>query len=781
MHSPIRRWPRLSSGSLTASSLAANRRQAGLAALLTALALLTGMGTERSAAQAPADSAGDAPAEQNAKQEPSEPEAAEEQAPEKSEPSRSVGCLLRLRLPITGSADSVFRSVVERTKTRLLAESDGETQPVIVIEFAPLGEADGYGQGTEFTRALTLARYLTSKDLAGVKTVAYLPKTIKGHGVLVALACDELAMAPTADIGEAGIDEDAKLPIDSSVLEGYRQIAQARRNAPEAVVLGMVDARREVLEVETESSTEFVERDELPDLEQTQTVIEVTPLFPQGNMGIIGAREGRTFGAVSYIAEDRDSLAAFLRLDPDALSEDSGMVADWRPIFYDIQGPITANTVSRARRLIGDEIAKSGANWIGLRINSSGGAPVFGTDLANYIASLEGDNVRTVAYVADEASGIAALAALAADQLVMNRNAMLGGRQAGELDEAQLLSLRDTVRESLAENTPRSWSLLVATVDPNLEVYRYTNRQSGTQRLYSEAEVDSLPNPANWRQGDAITSAGEVLQLDSDAAEELGIATHVVANVEELQQIYGFDSAPREVRTTWSMELAEALASPSITVLLLVIAFAGVYFELHTPGLGIGGFIAAVALLLFFWSKALNGTVEWLEVLLFVGGVLSIMLEIFVVPGVGIFGLGGALMVVASLVLAGQRFLIPRSTEEFAELQTSLAVVASAGGLMVVVAVLLRRYLPNIPILNDMMLAGPEGDELAELSYRESLADYSHLVGQRGITTTPLMPSGRADFDGELVDVIADGEVIERGTAVEVTSARGSRVAVRAI
>jgi membrane-bound ClpP family serine protease len=43
------------------------------------------------------------------------------------------------------------------------------------------------------------------------------------------------------------------------------------------------------------------------------------------------------------------------------------------------------------------------------------------------------------------------------------------------------------------------------------------------------------------------------------------------------------------------------------------------------------------------------------------------------------------------------------------------------------------------------------------------------------------MPSGRAEFDGELVDVIASGQVVERGATVEVVSARGSRVEVREV
>lgn len=721
----------------------------------------------------------DAPGAQEPAAEPV-PKADAAGAPAEDEPRRP-GRLLRLRLPITGNADAAFRSIVERTRNSLLAEAQGDTRPVLVIEFVPLAEGDGFGQGTDFARALSLARYLTSDDMAGVKTVAYLPNTIKGHGVLVALACEELAMAPTAELGEAGIDEDPARPIEPSVLEGYRQIALARRTTPEAIVMGLVDPRLEVLEVETEASNEYVERGDLAALEQNQTVVRTTPLFPAGTMGIFTAREGRKFGAVKYVVEDRDELAGWLRVNVDSLAEDAGLVADWRPIFYTIEGPIGAKATSRAKQLIDIEMDSQGANWIGLRLNSTGGHPAYGYDLAAYIASISDADSRTVAYVPERASGMAALAALSADQLIMNRDAIVGGPNDVEFDEGTLKTLRESIRDSLAPNSSHTWSLLVAMVDPDLQVFRYTNRQTGAERLFSEEEAASQPNPGDWRQGEAITTPGEVLQLTSDKAASLGLATHVVDNVEEIKQIYGFKNSPHEVTSNWTLEVADALSSPGITVLLLVIAFAGIYFELHTPGLGIGGFVAALALLLFFWSKAFHGTLEWLEVLLFLGGVVSILLEIFVLPGIGIFGLGGALMVVASLVLAGQRRLIPRSAEEFAELQTSLAVVATAGALMVGVALLLRRYLPQIPILNEMMLAGPEGEELAALNYRESLAEYSHLVGQRGVTTTPLMPSGRADFDGELVDVIAAGEVIERGATVEVVSARGSRVEVREV
>ena len=80
-----------------------------------------------------------------------------------------------------------------------------------------------------------------------------------------------------------------------------------------------------------------------------------------------------------------------------------------------------------------------------------------------------------------------------------------------------------------------------------------------------------------------------------------------------------------------------------------------------------------------------------------------------------------------------------------------------------------------------LLLNPPADDELADLDYRESVADFSHLVGQQGTATTNLMPAGKAEFDGQLVDVIAEGMPIDRGQAVVVVKARGNRVLVRAV
>ncbi len=70
------------------------------------------------------------------------------------------------------------------------------------------------------------------------------------------------------------------------------------------------------------------------------------------------------------------------------------------------------------------------------------------------------------------------------------------------------------------------------------------------------------------------------------------------------------------------------------------------------------------------------------------------------------------------------------------------------------------------------------------LSLKDSSADYkSHKsadvkIGDRGEAVSTLRPSGIAKFNGARVDVVADGEWIESGDAVKVSSTSGGHVSV---
>ena len=703
--------------------------------------------------------------------------------------------LVRVHLPITGNADQVLEATIGRVRDRLVENAQRlkiDQRPLLVLHLDPHQQEDG-GAGSQFERVLSLARFLCSRDMAGVKTIAFVPRSIRGHSTLLALACEEIIMAPEAAIGEAGVDEAREGTIGQTVTGAYREIAEARRTMPVALALGMIDASAEVLQLETEQGTEFVLRSEFNKSEQQRELIDQQLLVPAGALASFDGREGRQFGFVKFLAKDREGLARALNVPQDAIHEEDTLAGEWRTTIIDVRGPITRRVADRVETMLTTSMER-GVNWICLRIDSSGGDLAASVQLATTLAKLDPNSVRTVAYVPAEAREGAALAALACDQLMMHSDARLGAGaelpvapenapdpQFALVDkEAELAAAKTSIRESLAPRAQRNWSLLTAMIDPGIELFAYRNKATGETRWMSGAEAAEQADPAAWLKGEPLVAANEALTIDGARAQQLGLAKQTVESFDELKQVFRLTADPPVAKPNWALEFIEALASPEFAVILLMAGFAGIYIELRTPGIGVGAFVGTVAIMLFFWSQYLNGTAGWLEVLLFVAGIGFVLMEIFVLPGFGIFGLGGGAMVIASLILASLTFVRPHSEQDMEELTKSVGMVAVAGMGMVATVLISRRYLPDAPLFRNVVLAPPEPAERAILDDRESLADYSHLVGLRGVAATHLRPAGKAEIDHQLIDVIAEAEPIDRGTPLEVVDAHANRVVVRA-
>jgi membrane-bound ClpP family serine protease len=680
--------------------------------------------------------------------------------------------LVRVPLPIRGSVDLRVKRMIDQLLSELPAEG---TRPIVVLEFWP--PDDGGGEGSEFERALSLARYLASQRLSGVRTVAYLPRTVKGHAVLVVLACEEIIMHPDAKLGAAGIREPV---IDPTVRRGYSEIADRRRTIPAAVALGMLDPKLKVQQITTASGTRYVLADEVEAIRQTTTIQAIETLVPTGETGLLlsGDKLRLPHGFVSHLATNRRELAVALNLGLRHLEIDPSLGGQWQAIRLDLHGPVTAAAVNRVMRGLDDRQRQQPLNFVCLSIDSPGGSPKESIRLATYLAGLDATKIRTVSYVVKEARADAAIVATACDQLVMHDDAVLGGPGAYQMSQAETEMTVQAIREIAAGKSQR-WSLVAAMFDPALRVHRYALRGSDVSEYFCEEELrDALRDLDRWEKKEEVTAAGRVLQLDGQRAEELGLARFLVSDFDEFRQQYQLEEDPDLIRPNWAHELVHALASPQVAAALLFIGAFALIAELAAPGVGVGGFVAALCFLLFFWSTFLQGTAGWLELVLFVGGLVFVGLEIFVLPGFGIFGFGGGAMILASLLLASQTFVWPRNDYQLQQLPRSLMTVAAALAGLVCSAILLRRYMGRTPLLSRVLLSPPAEEDLQELRRREALVDYTHLIGQRGVTTTQLTPCGKAEIAGSLVDVISEGELIPRGSPIVVTQASGNRVVV---
>ncbi len=462
-------------------------------------------------------------------------------------------------------------------------------------------------------------------------------------------------------------------------------------------------------------------------------------------------------------------------------------------VLIRLEGPVVPMLRAYLFRKL-DTAEQDGANLLIVEIDSPGGV----VDDSKLIAERLRDVTwaHTVAFVPREALSGAAIVALGCDDIVMAPGARLGDagpiflgedflfRHAPEKVRSDLVAL---VRQ-LAEAKGRPPALAEAMVDMDTVVYQWTNAATGEQAYMSAADVETLANADQWQRGPMVRASREGLFLEvvGQEAVELGLAQALVENRDALKQRYPIEGRLRVLRPTGVDTAVYVLNLPFVTGALFVLGLIALYFELSSPGIGVGALLAGLCFALFFWSRFLGGTAEWLELVLFAAGVVFLLVEVLVLPGFGIAGIAGILLIVASLIMAMQGFVIPETRRQVAVFANSLSVLALSGLGFAFAAFMLRRYFGAVPLLNQLLLRPPEAGEAAYTGGAfgsvgaERVAEAgAPAVGDRGIAHTALRPAGKARFGGRYLNVVTDSEFVKAGAPIEVVELRAGRVYVR--
>jgi len=155
----------------------------------------------------------------------------------------------------------------------------------------------------------------------------------------------------------------------------------------------------------------------------------------------------------------------------------------------------------------------------------------------------------------------------------------------------------------------------------------------------------------------------------------------------------------------------------------------------------------------------------WLIVIgLVILGFLLILAEVFLIPGFNIFGVLGAIAVVAGVVTAYSSLSI-----YYAHLVLLISIIT---------ALLLVRFIIRSRALNRMVL---ETTQSREAGVAVQQAELQQLVGKIGVTYTKLRPAGHAIFDDQKYDVVSEGGFIENNTRIVVAEVTGNRIVVREV
>jgi len=673
--------------------------------------------------------------------------------------------LLDIELPLTAKSAHAATKTLERLTS--------ETTTVF-IQLNVRTDEEVFGRGSSFGVCYEFASLLTSERFAHVRFVAFIPQSIQGHAVLVALACNERIMAERAEIGAAGIDESKITPTHR---QAYQEIAK-RRNIPVALADKLLDTNAVLLQVETEQGLRLIAPDDVETLRQVETFAEEpVALIPAGQHGIFSAELSRQIRLIDLIADDRIAAARGFGISPDDLKVIPITNELGHAVRVNLTGVINSDRTGAAIRSIRNYIdsAENNVNFLCLYIDSPGGDLEASLTFASFLVTeIDPGKIQTVAYIPYHARADAALIAIACDEIVLGPEAVLGGDGARVFSVGQIADARRMIRDSIAKKAMRSWSLPVALIDSDIEIFRVVRETDGARRQLVDyvcsEELDEFPDNTSWTKEKIVKPRGTLLQVVQGKGEQF-LISRTAKDFAEFKLLYNLEQDPMLADPTWADQLLYFLQTPGMAAMILMIVFFALMFEFNSPGVGVGLFVAIVGVVLFFWLHFLGGTAGWLEVLLFLAGVGCLLLEFFVIPGFGIFGIGGVALILASLVLASQTFIIPQNSYQLLQFRNSLLILAVSGCGMLGFGLMLSRLLERINKPNDT----------ATVQETERLANYDGLLGQRGMVATRLNPAGKARIGDELYDVVSDGDLIEKGSPIEIVQVIGYKIVVKRI
>ncbi len=410
-----------------------------------------------------------------------------------------------------------------------------------------------------------------------------------------------------------------------------------------------------------------------------------------------------------------------------------------------------------------NEATNLNSDMVLVHLNTYGGSVVHAdsirTALLNYPRPV-------VAFVDNNAASAGALIALACDTVFMRPGATMGavtvvdGSDGTAMPDKYQSYMRAMMR-STAEHHGK-----VLNADSTLTWRR--------DPLIAEAMVDSRVAVPG------LIDSTRVLTFTSEEAIKWKYADGKADSINDvLSQLGVKDHSIRQYQPTWVDHLIGFFTSPGIQAILIMIILGGIYMELQSPGVGFPSAAAIIAAVLYFLPLYLTGIASSWIVLLFVGGVILVVMEMFVVPGFGITGISGICCICVALILG----LLEHFTFSLGQVNTdalwSTVLIFMSGLLLAIVAIwyLTSTHGPKWARRHtELLLTQKVKDGYIGVDMTPSL-----YVGFEGVAATDLRPAGKVEVNGTMLDAVSVMGFITAGDRVKVIKYENAQIYVNRI
>ena len=452
-----------------------------------------------------------------------------------------------------------------------------------------------------------------------------------------------------------------------------------------------------------------------------------------------------------------------------------------------LEGTITDAYAEAIKRKI-DLAAEQDVNTLILEMDTPGGTVSGSMNLGDYIHEKVEGGMNIIAYINPQAYSGGTMVALACRTIYIDETLgkmgdvapiNFSGEMVGEKFQAPIRKTMETYARARGYPVP----LVHSMVTTDIEVLRTRSSPEDEWRYVTRTDWDNMPDAEKaGLETEVVVPKGQLLTMTAQDAQEYGFVPEENGTVTSRLQLYDVLKLNSNKVQRLYLSLTEEILTylDVVTPMLLSVGLILLFIEFSNPGFGLPGIAGLVCLALFFTVKFSLGYARLFEIVLFMVGIGLLLAEVFVIPGFGIAGVSGILLIVGSLVLVFQQFTLPSSPGESTAFQMNLLKVMGSLTLSVIAIAVLARFLPSLPVLGKMVHSEDLGTARVELAEQPGQRPSKDMIGDVGVALTALRPAGRADFDGRLMDVVTEGEFLEKGARIEIVAIHGNRVVVTA-
>jgi membrane-bound serine protease (ClpP class) len=429
------------------------------------------------------------------------------------------------------------------------------------------------------------------------------------------------------------------------------------------------------------------------------------------------------------------------------------------------------------------EAEENQASAIILEIDTFGGRVDAAVEICDHLEKVK--PIPTVAFIDDHAWSAGALISLACERIIMSPGSSIGSAEPRTMsftggkdefaDEKTISAIRAKFK-AVAEENNHPVNLALAMVDKTFEIKQVNIKDKiGILTAEELAQINQEYRARDIQIIKTISPKDKLLNLTAGEAKEFGLTSEILNNLRAVLDYLGLSQGEViETRVTWSEALVRFLTHPLISPLLLTLGFLGILFELKIPGWGISGTLGLLFLALFFWGHYLVGLASWTELVIFFLGIMLLLLEIFIIPGFGITGISGIILILAGIFLSliKNPLSVPEAQLTQAFYTLSFAIIITFIGI-----ILSWKFLPRTGLWKRIILSSAE----TRKEGFQSAAALKSYVGKTGKSLSPLRPTGRAAIEQKTLDVITEGEFIDKDKLIKVIKVEGNKIIVKAV